>query len=180
MKVGFFCTFAASKKISTEFMKKLTLLFFLVTFMSINLTAQVTRMNLTGSAEYSGGEFLATSMGLNFERQFSNHLGMIVGAEKTNYITEYFSMSRISVPMMVKFFSKPVNIAVGPYVDLFAGVKSPVEMTSFSTDAIYWGFLGDVSHRFDLNSNFSVEPGVRLRYNSEFYVGLSAALKYRF
>ena len=161
-------------------MKKLTLLFFLVIFAGANIQAQVTRMNLTGSAEYSGGAYLATSVGLNFERQFSNHFGLVVGAEQTNYINESLTMSRMSFPVMAKFFSKPVNIAVGPYVDLFVGVKSPMQMTSFSTDAIYWGFLGDVSHRFDLNSKFSVEPGVRVRYNSEFYVGLSAALKYRF
>lgn len=162
-------------------MKKLTLLFFFALFVGIHLNAQVTRMNLTGSAEYSGGAFLATSMGLNFERQFSNHWGMVVGAEKNNYISEYFTMSRLSFPVMAKFFSKPVNIAVGPYVDLFAGVKSPMNITSFSTEDIYWGFLADISHRFDLNSNFSVEPGVRVRYGlDEPFVGLHAALKYTF
>ena len=162
-------------------MKKLTLLLLLVIFTSLNLNAQVTRMNLTGSAEYSGGDFLVTSVGLNFERQFSDHWGMVVGTEKTNYISEYFTMSRMSFPVMAKFFSKPVNIAVGPYVDLYAGVKSTMQITSFSTEAIYWGFLADISHRFDLNSNFSVEPGVRVRYGAdEPFVGLSATLKYTF
>lgn len=161
-------------------MKKVTLLLLLGIFASLNLNAQVTRMNLTGSAEYSGGSFLATSVGLNVEHQFSNHWGMVLGTEKTNYINEYFTMSRISIPMMVKFFSKPVNIAAGPYVDMFAGVKSPMEVTSFSTDAIFWGLLGEISHRFDLSPNFSVEPGVRVRYADEPFVGLSAALKYTF
>ena len=161
-------------------MKRLFFFFFLIFFVGINSHAQVTRMNLTGSAEYSGGSFLATSMGLNFERQFSDVWGIILGAERTNYINELFTMSRVSVPVMVKFFSKPVNIAVGPYADLFAGVKSPMNVTSFSTEAIYWGFLGDVSHRFELNKNFSVEPGIRLRYSDEIFIGLNAALKYTF
>ncbi len=161
-------------------MKKLTLLFFFALILSINLNAQVTRMNLTGSAEYSGGDFLATSMGLNVERQFSNHWGIVVGAEKTNYINELFTMSRVSMPIMAKFYSKPVNIAFGPYADLFAGVKSPMNITAFYSESIYWGFLGEISHRFDLNSNFSVEPGVRVRYMDEPFIGLSAALKYTF
>lgn len=161
-------------------MKKLILLFFFALILSINLNAQVTRMSLTGSAEYSGGDFLATSVGLNFEHQFSDNWGMVVGAERTNYINELFTMSRVSVPVMAKFFSKPINIAVGPYADLFTGVKSPMQITSFSTEAIYWGFLGEISHRFDLNSNFSVEPGVRVRYMDEPFIGLSAALKYTF
>ncbi len=161
-------------------MKKFTLLLFFALFVSIGLNAQVTRMSLTGSAEYSGGAFLATSMGLNIERQFSSHWGMIVGTEKTNYITEYFTMSRVTLPVMAKFFSKPINIAVGPYIDLFAGVKSAMEITSFSTEAIYWGLLADISHRFDLSPNFSIEPGVRIRYLDEPFVGISAALKYTF
>lgn len=161
-------------------MKKFTLLLFFALLMSTSLNAQVTRMSLTGSGEYSGGAFLATSMGLNFERQFTNHWGMVVGTEKTNYISEYFTMSRLTLPVMAKFFSKPVNIAVGPYIDLFAGVKSTMEITSFSTDAIYWGFLADISHRFDLSPNFSVEPAIRIRYLDEPFVGLSTALKYTF
>ncbi|HMM16022.1 MAG TPA: hypothetical protein PKC47_00590 [Petrimonas sp.] len=162
-------------------MKKATLCIFLLLWVSINLNAQVTRMNLTASAEYSGGWFNVTSMGLNFEHQVSNHWGMVLGAEKINYIHQYFTMSRVSVPVMVKFFSKPVNIAVGPYADLFTGLKSPMEITDIQADDIYWGFLGDISHRFDLNSKFSVEPGIRMRYGlDEFHIGLNAALKYTF
>jgi len=89
-------------------------------------------------------------------------------------------MSRLTLPVMAKFFSKPINIAVGPYIDLFAGVKSTMEITSFSTDAIYWGLLADISHRFDLSTNFSVEPAIRIRYLDEPFVGVSTALKYTF
>ena len=151
---------------------------------TICVNAQTTRVSLSSSVEtskYFDGYFNIASVGIQFERQYSDRFGLLFGAENTNRIHQYFIESRVNLPLMAKFYSKPVNIAMGPYVDIFAGMRSSMNIADFSTDMIYWGALLDISHQWDITKSFSVEPGIRLRYGmDDLFAGLNVSLKYHF
>lgn len=93
----------------------------------------------------------------------------------------------LNIPVLYKFHSKIVNIAVGPSMDVFMGWNqisgSPgLVVEEYDTsDRVIFGVMGKISKNFDLGKNLVLEPEIRLNplNDTRTFIGLGVSLKYR-
>jgi hypothetical protein len=146
---------------------------------------------------------LRPSAGIVAEKRFTRHSGIESGLyyRRQVYTTHllvqgpngllpvYFTVVQkfLSVPVLYKYYSRIVNVSVGPTFDLYVGWRQKnksqnINVTSHNVHPDFsFGFMGKISKSFKLNSKIFLEPEVR--YNPNFtyeneYVGFGVAAKY--
>ena len=155
------------------------------------------------TVENSSGNF-RPGIGGVFEMQLSKHSGFETGVYYRNYIQSFYltvtgpatsntyfytvSERHISIPFQYKFYSRILNLSIGPSFDFYLGWKqknktSLIVVNEYSIDPNFFiGAIAKVSKRINLNSRFLLEP--ELRFNPIFtsersYVGFGIAGKYK-
>ncbi|MBD0288180.1 MAG: hypothetical protein ICV79_22555, partial [Flavisolibacter sp.] len=137
------------------------------------------------------------SIGLTFENQFSSYSGVETGLfyriKKFSSIITYAGTSgshsvavlehHLNVPVLYKYYSRIINISVGPAIDFYIGWKqqkneSTILIQNYDVDPeVKLGFLAKVSKVIALNKQMILEP--ELRYSSIQRLGIGIAGKYR-
>lgn len=143
--------------------------------------------------------------GVTFEMQIGKHSGGEIGVfyhtERITGMVNYTDTSGIynfpftvvnryiSVPIMYKYYSRLINVAIGPMLDFYTGWKqksaeSSVQIQSSKVSpTVGIGFLVKVSKPFSLNKHFVIEPEMRFGSYRSFEganLGLGLSGKYRF
>jgi hypothetical protein len=164
----------------------------------LTFTSELTRH--TFNSELPRANDFRQGVGLTFERQMTTHLGFETGlfyrtdkrefqltVSEINYlqsVTERY----LSLPLLLKFYSRFLNASVGPSVDYFVGWRgdsssSNVKMTSYKTGAsMYFGIMGKISKAIVLTDKIILEPEIRFnpifKYN-KYYAGIGIGIKYK-
>jgi len=180
--------------------------FFLLLIAVINNTGYSQRTSYAGvnfTIENSSGNFRPGIGGL-FEMQLTRHSGFETGVYYRNYIQNFYltyidsvntntyfykvSERHISIPVQYKFYSRIINLSIGPSFDFYLGwkQKNTASITTVNTYNIdpdfFIGILAKVSKKINLNNRFLLEP--ELRFNPIFtsrrsYTGFGIAAKYK-
>ena len=167
-------------------------------FAGLTFTNEVTRH--TFNRELTRANDFRQGVGLIFERQMTTHLGFETGlfyrTDKREFIltvneTSYLQSiteSYLSLPLLVKFYSRFLNVSIGPSVDYFVGWRetssnSDVKTTSYKIRPLMnFGIMGKLSKAIFLTDHIILEPEIRFNpmfkyYN--YYAGIGIALKYK-
>lgn len=106
----------------------------------------------------------------------------------TDRLTFNIRESNLTLPILYKFYTRIVDISVGPTLDLFLGWNqtsgSPgLEIDDYSVDPNFsFGGMLKISKSLRLSDTFFLEPDVRINpvFNRfETYGGIGLALKYQ-
>ncbi len=159
--------------------------------------------------EWTSNNNFRSGVGLLFERQMTNHSGFETGLYFRTYtlgwvstlITETNNVSNaedfnvsisevyFSLPILYKYYSKIVNIAVGPNFDYFIGWNersdnANLKITSYTINPkLNYGLLLKVSKPIQIADKLLLEPEMRynpLFKNNRYYLGMGIVAKYKF
>ena len=156
-------------------------------------------LNLTSEFE-STLENGTLGLGVTIERKLTKHSGIESGLYYRTCIYEQtfvtnstvfaFSLSEkyISFPILYKFYSRIVNLSVGPSVDYFAGWDQKsgtdgLKVDDHSVDPNFaFGIMAKAGKSFPLSKQLFIEP--ELRYNRIIptlrnYFGIGISMKYK-
>ena len=156
-------------------------------------------LNLTSEFE-STLENGTLGLGVTIERKLTKHSGIESGLYYrtciyqqtfvTNSTLFAFSVSEkyISFPILYKFYSRIVNLSVGPSVDYFAGWNQKsgtdgLKVDDHSVDPNFaFGIMAKAGKSFPLSKQLFIEP--ELRYNRIIptlrnYFGIGISMKYK-
>jgi len=184
---------------SPRFCVPLLLVIFLPTISFSQGKATYVGVNLTSEFE-SAMENGTLGIGVTIERQLTKHSGIESGIYYrtcvyqqtfiTNSTVFAFSVSEkyISFPLLYKFYSKIVNLSVGPSVDYFAawsqkGGTGGLKVDSHSVDPKFaFGIMAKAGKSFPLSKQLFIEP--ELRFNRIIptlrnYFGIGISMKYK-
>lgn len=179
--------------------------FLLLLIAVINNTGYSQRTSYAGinfTIENSSGNFRPGIGGL-FEMQLTRHSGFETGVYYRNYIQNFYltyidsfnlntffykvSERHISIPVQYKFYSRIINLSIGPSFDFYLGWKqkntASITVNTYNIDPNFFiGILAKVSKKINLNKRFLLEP--ELRFNPIFtskrsYTGFGIAAKYK-
>lgn len=155
---------------------------------------------------------LRFGLGLTYERKLSTHLfletGLFYRTIKIDYeieVTSYGSSGvyssnteiynsqiiekYLSLPILLKFHTKILNISLGPNIDYFIDWKERKASPNFETvrysisPKLNYGFQFKVGKQINLSEEIAIEP--ELRYSkmldvNNHYLGIGIGGKYRF
>lgn len=106
---------------------------------------------------------------------------------ETNYfmsVTERY----LSLPLLLKFYSRFLNVSIGPSVDYFVGWRetssySNVKTTSYKVRPLMnMGIMGKISKAIVLTDKIILEPEIRFNpmfKHDKYYVGIGIGVKYK-
>ncbi|MHA7129593.1 hypothetical protein [Algoriphagus namhaensis] len=143
--------------------------------------------------------------GIVFNHKFTKRSGIetslitrtdrVFGVVETGFtdgtiIRDSFTLKEVYLefPVLYKFHSRIVNVAVGPSFDIFVGWSQisgqpEAEVISHSPSSrVIFGLMGKVSKSFNLFENFILEPEIRISElnNTRSFIGAGFSLRYRF
>ena len=158
-------------------------------------------MNFT--AESTSGT-LRPGIGAKIERKLTRRSGIesglyyrtygqdvyitITGPDATEFFPVKVSERILSIPVLYKYYSRIVNISLGPTFDFFLGWKqrnmsNVLVVNDYSIDPNFSvGLMGKVSKNISLTEKISLEPELRYNYNFTYdrtYVGFGVAGQYK-
>ena len=155
---------------------------------------------LTFTSELTQNNDFRVGAGFTFERQMTTHLGFETGLfyrtdkrefqltfNETNYL-QSLNESYLSLPLLLKFYSRFLNVSIGPSLDYFVGWRetssySNVEITSYKVrPLINIGIMGKISKVIVLTDKIILEPEIRfnpLFKPYRYYAGIGIGLKYK-
>ncbi len=123
-----------------------------------------------------------TSIGLSYENVFSNHWGIETGIFSKNTYDSSLKYRFLEIPLSLKYYSKAINISCGLNSGLFTGAQSYANSFLIWDTSLKFEMMVKVSHEFEINDAFSVEPAIiciplsNLEENVHFALGVK--LKY--
>ena len=184
---------------SSKIYVPLLLVIFLPTISFSQSKASYVGLNLTHEFESTldNGTF---GLGLTIERHFTKHSGIESGIYYRTYIYQQtliannsafaFAVSEkyISFPLLYKFYSKIVNLSVGPSVDYFAGwrQKSGTGDLKVNDHSVHpnfaFGIMAKAGKSFTLSKQLTIEPELRFNQiipSSRHYFGLGISMKHK-
>jgi len=181
----------------------LVLLFAISFFTAFNSNAQkATYVGLNFTVESTSGT-LRPGLGAKIERKLTRRSGIESGLYYRNYVHSFVvtvvngnrlenfpvavSERQISIPVLYKFYSRIVNISIGPtfdfYLDWKQKNKSSVVVNDYSVDPNFSiGLMGKLSKSFNLTEKIFLEPEVRYNVNFSFdriFAGFGVAAHYK-
>jgi hypothetical protein len=184
-------------------LRPLVLFFTIAFFTAFNSSAQkATYAGLNFTVESTSGA-LRPGIGAKLERKLTRRSGIESGLYYRNYVHglvvtvvngnrfENFPVTvserQISIPILYKFYSRIVNISIGPtfdfYLDWKQKNKSSVVVNDYSVDPNFSiGLMGKLSKSFSLTEKIFLEPEVRYNVNFTFdriFAGFGVAGQYK-
>lgn len=167
-------------------------------FAGLTFTSELTRH--TFNKELTRANDFRQGVGFTFERQMTTHLGyetglfyrtdkneFILTVSETNYLRS-ITESYLSLPLLLKFYSRFLNVSIGPSVDYFVGWRetssySNLKTTSYKTrPRMIVGIMGKISKAIALTDKIILEPEIRFnplfKFN-KYYAGIGIGLKYK-
>jgi hypothetical protein len=142
-------------------------------------------------------------VGATIERKFSRHIGVESGLYYLTYRNEFNFViygpdpesipvkvleSYLSLPILFKYYSRIVNVSIGPTFDAYLGYStksrnSAVLITNHNVSpAIAATAIIKISKTFTLRDNLKLEPEVRYGENITYegnFAGFGIAMKYK-
>ena len=169
-----------------------------------NSNAQkATYVGLNFTVESTSGT-LRPGLGAKIERKLTRRSGIESGVYYRNYVhdfyimitgtngTEFFpvkvSERHLSIPVLYKFYSRFVNVSVGPTFDFYLGwnqrdKSNVLVVNDYNIDPNFSvGLMGKISKIISLTEKIFLEPEVRYNYNFTYdrtYIGFGAAVQYK-
>jgi hypothetical protein len=143
-------------------------------------------------------------VGATIERKFSRHIGIESGLYYLTYRNEFNIViagpnqfqsipvkvleSYLSLPVLFKYYSRIVNVSIGPTFDAYVGYsttshKNEAVITNYDVNpALSVSAIIKISKSFKLRDNLVLEPEVRygekITYEGNF-AGFGIAMKYK-
>lgn len=171
------------------------------TLLAVQLHAQkAVKVGLNFTAEVNSAHFASAGIGANLEKRITRHSGIETGIYFRAFQQDFFfrvdpdayyavvAERYLSIPVLYKFYSRIVNLSVGPSFDFFVGWadKSNDSRFKVSTYSIQPGFnvgmLAKMSKKIRLSDRFDLEPEIRVNpifTSYRVYGGAGLALKYK-
>ena len=142
-------------------------------------------------------------VGATIERKFSRHVGVESGLYYLTYRNEFYFLiygpdpesipvkvleSYLSLPILFKYYSRIVNVSIGPTFDAYLGYRttdrnSDVLITNHNVSpAISATAIIKISKTITLRDNLVLEPEVRYGQNVTYegnFAGFGLAMKYK-
>lgn len=158
----------------------------IVFFCFAELHAQNIYIGINSSVESNISDNNTLCIGVSIEKKFSNHFGILSGFDKMdNYIkTDNIKVGNLSIPINFKYYSKIINVTIGPNLVFFTGWKDlagksnvvDVLDENISVNAVF-----KLSHTILLDTRLELEPQLIGRYAfHQANVGLGIGIKYHF
>lgn len=203
-------------KSKTMIVKILMKLQFITLLLCLSFTVFGQKKNAVGldfTSELAKYNNLRFGLGLTYERKLSTNLvletGLFYRTIRTDYemtvITSYGNSEiisetteihnfqiidkYISLPILLKYYTKILNISLGPNIDYFIDWQEIKASSNFETvhynisPKLNYGFQFKVGKQINFSEKFAIEPELRysqmLKVNNH-YLGLGIAGKYRF
>jgi len=179
--------------------KILVLFLFLFQFSILTYSQKQSFIGINFTEEWTSNNNIRHGIGFTFERQMTSSSGFetglylrtftedLVQTLNTNDYNVSISEVYCSLPILYKYYSKILNISVGPTLDYFIGWhqrndESNLNITSYTISPKFdFGLLLKVSKPIQIIDKFSIEP--EIRYNpifkySRYYLGIGIVAKY--
>lgn len=184
-----------------KFAYKISVLFILFFHFSILTYSQ--KQNYVGfnfTEEWTSNNNIRHGAGFMFERQITKCSGIETGLYLRTFTKDWvqtintndynIEISEVfcSLPILYKYYSKTLNIAIGPTIDYIIGWyqrndESSLNITSYAINPKYnYGLLLKLSKQIPITEKLLIEP--EIRYNpifkySRYYLGIGLAVKYK-
>ncbi|MFV0471393.1 MAG: hypothetical protein ACK5L7_05110 [Paludibacteraceae bacterium] len=153
---------------------------------SAAMYAQNMYIGINLSAESNISDSNTLCYGVSIEKKLSNHFGFVSGFDwMNNYHTaDNTKINNFSIPVNFKYYSKIVNVTLGPNLVFFTGWKDlagksdiiNVEDNNLNINAVF-----KLSHSILLDSKLELEPQLIGRYAfQQANIGLGVGIKYHF
>lgn len=165
------------------------LLFFALNFSHVSAQKQ-NAFGFEYAVYTSTADESVTRYGLSYEYQFDKHWGLETGlmSKRMHLLEPNLDLKFVQVPLMAKFYSKPLNITFGVRTNFYTGAKSADEVTSVTSvtgvPKLNFELAARLSHDFRLGESWLIEPSLEVMpYATDFerfYVGPGLKLKYNF